>query len=109
MEDTGKPKVEVLYDGKSILSEGPVYDKTNNELIWVDIDGKTINFLNVSTKKNRSIVTDDRVGAAVPCLSGKRLIASIGRKLVLVDRETGQLSLNPKVTPTCKYPYIRRD
>ena len=45
--------VEVLYDGKARLGEGPIYDHVTGELIWVDILHKTVNFLNPETKQNR--------------------------------------------------------
>ncbi len=82
-------KVEAVYKERSVLGEGPFYDQKLNELVWVDIEGKTINFLNLSTLTNRTLPTEDYVGAAVPCTDGKRLIASLGKRLVLVDRETG--------------------
>ena len=87
----GEPQIEAVYDGTSILGEGPVYDEAKNELIWVDIEGRSINFIDLSTKTNRSLTTSAQVGAAVPGTNGKRLIASIGKKLVLVDRDTGIL------------------
>ena len=39
--------VSVLYDAKALLGESPFYDKSKEELVWVDIEGKSINFLNV--------------------------------------------------------------
>lgn len=45
--------VEVLYDAKARLGEGPCYDHVTEELIFVDILAKTVNFLNVETQQNR--------------------------------------------------------
>ena len=49
-----EPVVELLYDAKARLGEAPFYDHVTGELIWVDIYGHTVNFLNVETRQNRS-------------------------------------------------------
>ena len=45
--------VEVLYDGKALVGEGPFYDEQTGELIYVDITAKLVNFLNVETRQQR--------------------------------------------------------
>ena len=45
--------VEVLYDAKARLGEGPCYDHVTEELVFVDILAKTVNFLNVETRQIR--------------------------------------------------------
>ena len=47
------PTVEVLYAGKAPLAEGPFFEPENNQLLWVDIFGKSINFLNLETRENK--------------------------------------------------------
>ena len=47
------PTVELLYDGKAELAEGPFFEPETNQLLWVDIYVQTINFLDVATTKNR--------------------------------------------------------
>jgi sugar lactone lactonase YvrE len=49
----GEPTVEVLYSTKAIIGEGPFYEQGTNQLLWVDINGYTVNFLNLDTKQNR--------------------------------------------------------
>ena len=86
-------KVSVFYDAKAQHGEAPFYDKARNELVWVDCYGKKINFLNVSTRTNRSIELENNVGAAIPCEDDdSKLIAVTGRNICLVDRETGRAS-----------------
>ena len=46
-------KVEVLYDAKARLGEGPCYDHVTGELIFVDILAETVNFFNLETQQNR--------------------------------------------------------
>ena len=48
-----EPTVEVLYNGKARLGEGPCYDHVSGELIFVDILDQTVNFLNLETQQNR--------------------------------------------------------
>jgi sugar lactone lactonase YvrE len=47
-----EPTVEVLYAGAE-LGEGPVYEEETGTLIWVDVDKKTINFLDPIAKTNK--------------------------------------------------------
>ena len=49
-----QPVVELLYEAKARLGEAPFYDHVTGELIWVDIFGRTVNFLNVEMRQNRS-------------------------------------------------------
>jgi gluconolactonase/condensin complex subunit 2 len=92
-------KVSLLYDSKSILGEGPCYDPNTNELIWVDINGKTINFFNLLTNTNKSLQVDTYVGAAIPCKTGNNVVAMIGRAVCLVDRDTGKTTELASVDP----------
>ena len=85
-------KVSVLYDAKAMLGEGPFYDQAREELVWVNFKGKSINFLDVNTRSNRSLQFEDGIGAAIPCQDDdSKLVAMIGRKICLVDRESGGL------------------
>ena len=88
-------QVSVLYDAKALLGEGPHYDEARDELVWVDIEGKTVNFLNLNTRNNSTIQLNARVGAAIPCEDdSNKLIAVIEREICVVDRESGQRRLH---------------
>ena len=45
--------MEVLFSTRAIIGEGPHYEPETNQLLWVDINGHTVNFLNLDTKQNR--------------------------------------------------------
>ena len=47
------PTVEVLYAADAQLGECPVYEEETGTLIWVDVDKKTINFLDPITRTNK--------------------------------------------------------
>ena len=84
-------EVSVLYEAKAQTGEGPFYDQAREELIWVDIETKSINFLDMNTRSNHVLQFEDRVGAAIPCLDDdSKLVAVIGRSICLVDRESGE-------------------
>lgn len=57
-------KAELVYDGKASLAEGPVWDEEHERLIWVDIEGKTVNFLD-PLGENEAHPVGERVGFAV--------------------------------------------
>ena len=48
-----EPTAELLYDAKAKIGEGPFYEPQTNQLLWVDIVGHSINFLDVDKKENR--------------------------------------------------------
>ena len=48
-----EPTVELVYDAKAKIGEGPFYEPQTNQLLWVDIVGHSINFLDVDKKENR--------------------------------------------------------
>lgn len=86
--------VTLLFEAKALIGEGPFYDKDKNELLWVDIEGKTIDFLDLETTTHRSLQLSDRVGAVIPCENDdSKLIAVIGRKICFVNRITGIVQL----------------
>lgn len=109
----GGSAVEVFCNRQAILAEGPFYDGITNELIWVDILNNTVNFTNVDSKHtrygwpiapscdngsneilvlraHRSISLPENVGSAIPMEgSASQMVALVGRKVCIVDRQTG--------------------
>jgi len=47
------PTVELLYDAKAEIGEGPFFEPETNQLLWADITGHSINFLDLEKKENR--------------------------------------------------------
>ena len=96
------PTVIVLFEAKVELGEAPFYDPKANELIWVDIDGMSINFTSLSSNTNRKLQMKEKPSIAIPCRSGKGLLVTLGRKLCIIDRNTGKCS----VTTCCNNYFL---
>lgn len=67
--------LELVVDAKAELGEGPFWDERAKQLIWVDINGYSINFYDPSTRKNISHDVGQHVGAAVLREGGGLLLA----------------------------------
>jgi sugar lactone lactonase YvrE len=64
-------KVELLYDAKATLGEGPAWDAKTNSLYWVDILEKRIH---VHADENRLIQLQDYVSCVAPCTDGSLVL-----------------------------------
>ncbi|MCT4619830.1 MAG: SMP-30/gluconolactonase/LRE family protein [Marinisporobacter sp.] len=70
-----KPKAELIYPAKSLLGEGPYWDEALKKLVWVDIEGCSINLLDPRKKENEKIDIHKRIGCIVPREKGGAVIA----------------------------------
>ncbi len=68
-------KANLLNDAKATLGEGPVWDWRKQQLFWVDIEGGKLHSHNSSSGENQQWALDEMIGAAVPTISGKMLLA----------------------------------
>jgi len=79
-------EVELVIDTKSELGEGAVWDHRTGELLWIDIEGKILNFYKPSTGNNKEMFTGQMIGTVVPTESN----------MVLVALQNGIYNLDPK-------------
>ncbi len=100
-ETPSKPnlKAELFYKVNARLGEGPIWNHLTNELYWVDIEGKTLNFLNTSTKINRGISMPSHIGTVVPIDSSKAMVALMSGAYIL-DIQTEELTWFASVDST---------
>jgi len=68
-------KANLLFDAKATLGEGPVWDWKKKLLFWVDIEGCKLYSYNPSNGEKLRWNFDGMLGAAVPTVSGKMLLA----------------------------------
>ncbi len=57
-------KASLYYKSDNILGEGPIWDHRSQELVWVDIDGKTLNFLKNPTAAIEQHIFQLKIGFA---------------------------------------------
>ncbi|KAM3857172.1 regucalcin [Diretmus argenteus] len=80
-------KVECVVKESSLIGEGPVWEESDQTLLFVDIAGKKIHRWSPATNHIQSLATDHMVGFAVPRRSGG-YAAGVGRSIVAVDWST---------------------
>ena len=78
--------ITLAIDSKSELGEGAIWNYRTGELVWINIEGKILNFYNPKTGNNKELFTGQRIGTAVPTETGQ----------VLVALQNGIYMLNPK-------------
>lgn len=54
--------IELITDARCIVGEGPIWDKENNRLIMVDIQGKRLRFIDWKSLKVRDTVLSQQTG-----------------------------------------------
>lgn len=67
--------VALVIDSKSDLGEGAIWDYKTGELMWIDINGKIVNFYNPKTGFNKAMFTGQMIGTVVPEDNGNVLVA----------------------------------
>ncbi|KAK7877687.1 hypothetical protein WMY93_031606 [Mugilogobius chulae] len=77
-------KVEPVVNLRSVIGEGPVWEESEQTLLFVDIIGKKIHRWNSTTNQIASLSTDGPVGFAVPARGGG-YVAGVGRSFSAVD------------------------
>ncbi|MGB6153319.1 MAG: SMP-30/gluconolactonase/LRE family protein [Pricia sp.] len=82
-------KAELLFDTRSVLGEGPVWDWRRQQLFCVDIEGKKLHRFKSITQKHTDWNLNTMVGAAVPGASGNLILAAESG-LIKFDVETGE-------------------
>lgn len=68
-------KAEVELDISAALGEGAIWNYETRKFWWIDIEGKTLNIYDPSTKDNTVIDVGYRIGTVVPDEYGNAIIA----------------------------------
>lgn len=84
-------KVEPLVDIHALIGEGPLWEESEQTLLFVDIMGKKIHRWNAATNQIASLDTDAPVGFAVAARGGG-YVAGVGRSFSSVDWSTGAVT-----------------
>lgn len=89
-------KATLFLDAKATLAEGPLWHPVEQQLYWVDIEGKTLHLYNPATHTDKSIAVHQRVGTVVPVHGGGAIVA-LQNGLHKIDVHNGELEfmINP--------------
>lgn len=80
-------KVECVVKTSALIGEGPVWEESEQMLLFVDIAGQKVHRWSPATNQIQSVETGDMVGFAVPRRSGG-YVAGVGCSIVAVDWST---------------------
>ena len=83
--------MEVAIRAGALLAECPRWDTATGRLLWVDIEAHALHVFDPATGEDRSILLDDRVGAAAPTTDGGVLVA-LADRLAMVDLDDESVS-----------------
>lgn len=84
--------VELVIDSKSELGEGAIWNFKTHEFLWIDIQGKILNFYNPLTGNNKEMFTGQMIGTVVPTETGQVLVA-LQNGIYKLNPETGTKKL----------------
>src|ERR1700686_5096974 len=81
--------VELVADTHNVIGEGPVWLEDEQRLVWVDIKGHLVQWLDPATGQVEHIDVGAAVGAVAPAKSGN-LVAAIGNGFQAINRMSGR-------------------
>ncbi|SES14833.1 SMP-30/gluconolactonase/LRE family protein [Salipaludibacillus aurantiacus] len=82
---------ELVLDSKAALAEGPSWNAKSQKLLWVDINGHTVNAFDPETGGNESLDVGEKVGAVVPRENGG-LVLAMESGFYTYSKETKELT-----------------
>jgi len=83
---------QCVIEGKNILGEGPVWDEKQNELFWVDIDGRKLHRYRPSDGRVAEYSFEQKIGCALPAEDGSWILG-LEDGFYRFDPESGSSSL----------------
>lgn len=82
---------EVFIQTNNQLGEGPVWDHSRNELLWVDIEKKLLQFYRLNSGERTVFAFESRIGAAVPVENTNKYLLALQNGLALFNRDDQSL------------------
>jgi sugar lactone lactonase YvrE len=99
--------VDVVLDAGATLGEGPVWDATAEELLWVDCAEGTVHRLDPRTGTDRAVDVGQRVGS-VALRRQRGLVMAAGDGFCFLDESTAGVEPVAAVRPA-PAPYLMND
>jgi sugar lactone lactonase YvrE len=82
--------VQLLLDAQAKLGEGAIWDGRQQQLLWIDILGKSLHVFDPITGKDRAIDVGQFIGTVVPRRAGGAMVA-VYDGFAALDLVTGKL------------------
>jgi sugar lactone lactonase YvrE len=86
--------VDVAFETRAVLGEGPTWDAQAGDLVWVDILSSRVHRFDPATGANTTIDVGSHVGAAKPAVDGSLVLNLVGG-LARYDEDGGVQWLAP--------------
>lgn len=89
-------QAELVLNARAGLAEGPVWDPETERLVWVEIPGGIVHFLDPASGRDRGIEVGQIVGAVAPRASGG-LVLAVHDGFGMLDAESEEFRLTAPV------------
>ncbi|HYH55782.1 MAG TPA: SMP-30/gluconolactonase/LRE family protein, partial [Anseongella sp.] len=96
--------VNLVLDAKATLGEGALWHPLEQQLYWVDIEGKLLHIYDPASGKDRELPTGEKVGTVVPVQGGGALVA-LQNGIHKIDTRSGELAFlaGPEKDPGIRF------
>jgi len=85
--------IELVGGDKATLGEGPIWDRRDGRLFWVDILGGVINVVTPATSRSRRIEVGEQVGCLALTARPDTVVGALRSGWYWIDVETGAKQL----------------
>lgn len=96
--ETDGMEAELVLDARAAVGEGPVWDRRDGVLWWVDAPRGAVHRFDPATRVDSVIELGRPVGAVAPRAAGG-LVAAMGDGFAVLDTETGVLEMLAEIEP----------
>ncbi|MDC7998322.1 SMP-30/gluconolactonase/LRE family protein [Gilvibacter sediminis] len=91
-QDPPKEAVQLAFENKSELGEGPVWNAKTQELYWVDILNKELHIFSPDTQEDSALKVPSRIGTVVP-YSPRQAVVALEDGIYKINLQSGDLEL----------------
>jgi sugar lactone lactonase YvrE len=101
---TSLPPARLVLHAQAELAEGALWNPHDQQLYWVDIEGKALHIFDPATGQDRHFPTHSRVGTVVPAAEKGFVVVALQSGIHRLNTATGELT---RLTPPLADPAVR--